>query len=145
MFDRLLRDLKIEVGQKASYERTFTEKDVEIFIELSGDKGRQHVERDSEGRLMVHGLLTATLPTKLGGDINYIAREISYEFLRPVFTGDKIRVEGKVTAVQELDQVTKVSMKFSCYNQDSKEVLNGKTCGIIRKSLSQSSIDTENS
>lgn len=126
-------DLKIEIGQKASYERTFTDKDLELFREISGDKGRQHVERDKEGRVMVHGLLTATIPTKLGGDLNYIAREISYEFLRPVFTGDKIRAEGEVTSVEEGDQVTNVSMEFSCYNQDGKQVLKGKTRGIIRK------------
>ena len=68
--------IKIEVGQKAANERTFSLRDVELFAELSGDKGAHHMKPDSEGRVMLHGLLTATVPTKLGGDINYIAREI---------------------------------------------------------------------
>ena len=83
--------MKLQVGERSSFERTFTTKDVELFAELSGDKGSHHTSPDSEGRLMVHGLLTATVPTKLGGDINYIAREITYEFLRSAFTGDTAR------------------------------------------------------
>nr|WP_255409232.1 hypothetical protein [Halococcus sp. IIIV-5B] len=35
-------------GEVRSYERTFTEEDIERFAELSGDSGRQHVERDAE-------------------------------------------------------------------------------------------------
>jgi 3-hydroxybutyryl-CoA dehydratase len=59
--------MNIEVGQKASYERTFTIKDVELFAKLSGDKGEHHMKPDGQGRVMLHGLLTATVPTKLGG------------------------------------------------------------------------------
>jgi 3-hydroxybutyryl-CoA dehydratase len=124
--------MKLAVGERSSYERTFTTRDVELFAELSGDKGSHHVTPDSEGRLMVHGLLTATVPTKLGGDINYIARQISYEFLRPVFTGDNVRVEGLITKVEPEEGHLNVSMEFVCYNQKGKEVLRGKTSGIIR-------------
>jgi 3-hydroxybutyryl-CoA dehydratase len=124
--------MMIEVGQKASYERTFTAKDVEQFAELSGDKGVHHIRPDKDGRIMLHGLLTATVPTKLGGDMNYIAREITYEFLRPVFVGDKVRADAVVTKVEQSEGHQKVAMDFVCYNQHGKEVLRGKTSGIIR-------------
>ncbi len=124
--------MRLQIGERSSYERTFTTKDVELFAELSGDKGSHHTSPDSEGRLMVHGLLTATVPTKLGGDINYIAREITYEFLRPVFTGDTVRVDGLVTKVDTAEGQLNVSMEFICHNQNGKEVLRGKTNGIIR-------------
>ncbi len=124
--------MKIEVGQKASYERTFTVKDVELFAELSGDKGEHHMQPDKEGRIMLHGLLTATVPTKLGGDMNYIAREISYEFIRPVFAGDKVRADAVVTKVEQSKGYLKVAMDFVCYNQHGKEVLRGRTSGVIR-------------
>src|ERR1700733_3795278 len=117
--------MKIEAGEKASYERTFTVKDVETFAELSGDKGNHHITPDSEGRLMLHGLLTATVPTKLGGDLNYIARAISYEFLRPVFAGDKVRAEAIITKVESSEGYQKLWMDFVCYNQNGKEVLRG--------------------
>jgi 3-hydroxybutyryl-CoA dehydratase len=124
--------MKIEAGEKASYERTFTAKDVEIFAELSGDKGEHHITPDREGRIMLHGLLTATVPTKLGGDLNYIARAISYEFLRPVFAGDKVRAEAIITKVESSEGYQKLWMDFVCYNQNGKEVLRGTTNGIIR-------------
>ena len=46
---------------------------------------------------MVHGLLTATLPTKIGGDLNLIANEMIFRFHRPVFAGDTIRCEVTLT------------------------------------------------
>lgn len=123
---------KIEVGDKASYKRTFSRRDVELFAELSGDKGEHHIRPDSQGRIMLHGLLTATVPTKLGGDLNYIAREITYEFLRPAFAGDTIRCDSVVTSVEQGEGHLKTAMEFVCYNQHGKEVLRGKTRGIIR-------------
>jgi 3-hydroxybutyryl-CoA dehydratase len=125
--------MKIEVGQRASYERTFKVRDVELFAELSGDRGEHHVQPDREGRIMLHGLLTATVPTKMGGDINYIAREMSFEFLRPVFAGDTVRADSVITKVEPGEGHQKVSIDFACYNQHGKEVMRGKTSGIIRK------------
>lgn len=124
--------MAVEVGQTFSWERTFTREDVEGFARLSGDAGVHHVSQDAEGRIMVHGLLTATLPTKIGGDMNYIARQMTFEFLRPVFVGDTIRVEGKVThASREAGQL-QVAVAFECRNQHGKTVLTGTSHGVIR-------------
>ena len=81
---------------------------------------------------MVHGLLTATLPTKLGGDMNYIAREIAFEFLRPVFVGDTIRCETEITHLAPSEGRLTMASIFVCRNQYGKEVLRGRTHGIIR-------------
>ena len=83
----------MKVGDTLSWERTFTEEDIRLFARFSGDEGEHHLEPDEKGRLMVHGLLTATLPTKLGGDMNFIARQLVFQFLRPVFSGDTVRCE----------------------------------------------------
>jgi hypothetical protein len=34
---------------------------------LSGDKGRYHFEHDKKGRLMMDGLITVSIGTKIGG------------------------------------------------------------------------------
>lgn len=88
---------------------------------------------DARGRIMIQGLLTATLPTKLGGDLNYIARRINFEFLRPVFVGDTVTCEGTVLSVAESEDRFEVSMSFKCTNQEGKDVLQGRTEGIIRR------------
>ena len=123
---------KFEVGQKATYQRRFSAEDVRAFAELSGDKGVHHMEADSQGRVMVQGLLTATLPTKLGGDVNYIARHIVFDYSRPVFVGDTITCEGTVEKVEPAEGRLNISMSFVCFNQDGKEVLRGTSDGIIR-------------
>ncbi|CAM2882452.1 MaoC/PaaZ C-terminal domain-containing protein [Paenibacillus sediminis] len=122
----------LKAGDTFVWERTFTEEEVLKFAQLTGDQGRHHMEHDDKGRLMVHGLLTASIGTKMGGDFNYIAREIVSEFLRPVFTGDTITCELTLTEIEEIEGFKKVAIKSIYRNQHGKEVLIGTSHGIIR-------------
>lgn len=78
-------------GETHTFERTFGTEEVRTFAKLSGDKGTHHVEPDEQGRLLVHGLLTATLPTKVGGEDDVLASEMTFRFRRPVYTGQRLR------------------------------------------------------
>lgn len=122
----------MQVGDVIAWERTFTEEDVRLFGRLSGDEGIHHVVANAQGRLLVQGLLTATLPTKIGGDLNYIAREMTFGFVRPVFTGDTIRCEVTITRLEPAEGYTQMAANWVCRNQQGKEVLTGDTHGIIR-------------
>ena len=122
----------IKAGDIVSWDRTFTEADIRLFNEVSGDQGVHHVTVDEKGRLMVHGLLTATLPTKIGGDINFIARELKFQFQRPVFAGDTVTCVVTVVEVELADRYTNVRTDFVCSNQHGKEVMSGHAQGIIR-------------
>ncbi|NGQ96298.1 enoyl-CoA hydratase [Brevibacillus sp. SYP-B805] len=124
--------MSIKAGDVFTWQRTFTVEETLQFAQLSGDMGRHHMEPDENGRLMVHGLLTASIGTKIGGDLNYIAREITSEFLRPVFTGDTITCELTITEVVQMEGYKKVSIKTVNRNQHGKEVLIGSSHGIIR-------------
>ncbi|WAA12895.1 hypothetical protein [Fervidibacillus halotolerans] len=53
--------MNIEEGMKFSWSRTFTKEDVLQFGELTGDQGDHHIHPDEKGRLMVQGLLTASI------------------------------------------------------------------------------------
>ena len=57
---------EIASRRKITFERTFTREDVVLFTEVS---------KDEQGRFAVQGLLTSTLPTKIGGDYNVLARQ----------------------------------------------------------------------
>ncbi|TYS65785.1 enoyl-CoA hydratase [Sutcliffiella horikoshii] len=124
--------MKVETGEVLTYSRTFTVEEILQFGEVSGDQGRHHVEKDEHGRLMVHGLLTASIGTKIGGDLNYIAREMNMEFLRPVFTGDTITCEATLTNVQQQEGYKQVNVTSIYTNQNGKQVLIGNSKGIIR-------------
>jgi 3-hydroxybutyryl-CoA dehydratase len=125
--------MKMKIGDTITWERTFTEDDIRLFNIVSGDEGVHHVTPDEQGRLMVHGLLTATVPTKIGGDINFIAREMKFQFHRPVFTGDTITCVVTVVESEPAEQYTSVRTDFVCRNQSGKEVMSGYAQGVIRQ------------
>ncbi len=120
-----------KTGQVTEWRRTFTEEDIRAFAELSGDKGRHHLERDEKGRLMAHGLLTATLPTKLGGDLDFVAADIFFDFLRPVYAGEELLCRGKVGKVVKTPRYWRTSFTFVVTNAKGKVVMKGKTRGVI--------------
>jgi 3-hydroxybutyryl-CoA dehydratase len=122
----------MKIGDVISWTRTFTEEDVRLFGKLSGDEGIHHIEIDEQGRLMAQGLLTATLPTKIGGDLNFIAEEMTFRFRRPVYAGDAIECRVTITDVGERRGMTTVSSSWVCANQRGKEVLTGIAVGIIK-------------
>lgn len=124
--------MSLKVGEIISFERSFTRKDVEMFTKLSGDEGIHHLTPDEQGRLVVQGLLTATLPTKVGGAHNVLARTMTFEFARPVFTGDTIFCDVEIEQYErQPDNRTAITAAFNCRNQNGKRVLSGMFAGII--------------
>ena len=123
--------MTIKVGDVFSAERTFTTEDVAAFTRLSGDHGRHHLQPDAQGRLVAHGLLTATLPTTIGGRLNFLAREMVFDFRRPVYSGDTIRCVGTVTRADHEPGRLRAAMEFECKNQNGEVVLRGSTHGVI--------------
>lgn len=124
--------MSVKVGDIVTFERTFTLEDVELFTKVSGDEGTHHTTPDQLGRLVIQGLLTATLPTKVGGDNNVLARSMNFEFLRPVFTGDQIRCEVTIEQYEIQDNNRKsIEASFLCTNQIEKHVLRRNFAGVI--------------
>jgi 3-hydroxybutyryl-CoA dehydratase len=122
----------VKVGDVKSWARTFTAEDIQLFNQVSGDQGVHHITPDEQGRLMVHGLLTATIPTKLGGDMNFISREMLFQFHRPVFGGDTIRCDVTIVEFEPAEQYNKLRVEFVCRNQHGKQVMTGYAAGIVR-------------
>lgn len=124
--------MNLKVGDIIRFERTFTEEDVKIFTKVSMDEGDHHTNPDELGRLVVQGLLTASLPTKVGGDYNVLARTMNFEFLRPVFTEDTISCEVTIEKLEKKDN-NRISIlaTFLCTNQNEKQVLSGNFAGVI--------------
>lgn len=122
--------MSLRPGERFTKRRTFTREDVDAFVRLVGDAGQHHVRPDAQGRVMVHGLFTASIPTQIGGELNYVAREMVFEYLRPVWTGDTVDVDLVIT---EADESTpqRVAMSVTCRNQHGQDVLRGTSRGVI--------------
>ncbi|WP_129113403.1 dehydratase [Halegenticoccus tardaugens] len=120
-------------GEVLTHARTFTAEEVRAFADLSDDRGEHHVESDDDGRLVVHGLLTATLPTKIGGDLDVLARSMTFEFRRPVYTGERIACEVTIERVDESASADRVDLDASvvCRNEAGDRVLTGTFDGVI--------------
>jgi 3-hydroxybutyryl-CoA dehydratase len=123
--------MRVRQGDVFTWERTFTKEEVHEFGELTRNTAVFHVEENAHGHVMAHGLLTASIPTKIGGDLNYMARQMTFEFIRPVFTGDTIRCELRITRAEQADGRQKVEMEVSCCNQHDAEVLRARSHGVI--------------
>ncbi|WP_058993321.1 MaoC/PaaZ C-terminal domain-containing protein [Haloarcula sp. CBA1127] len=89
----------VEVGETFTETRTFQPEDVDQFAALSGDDQPRHTVPDGDGRRMVQGLLTASLLTSIGGDLEVLASRMDLQFQRPVYTGETLVCELTVVDV----------------------------------------------
>lgn len=118
-------------GDVATVTRTFTREDVEAFAALSGDEGEHHVEPDEDGRVIVHGLLLAVLPTQVGGERDVLARTMTYEFHRPVYTGEEVVCEVTTEAVAERGDRYEIESSAVCRNEAGETVMTANFEGIV--------------
>ncbi|MFY4811164.1 MaoC/PaaZ C-terminal domain-containing protein [Haloarcula sp. AONF1] len=89
----------VEVGETFTETRTFQPEDVDQFAALSGDDQPRHTEPDGDGQRMVQGLLTASLLTSIGGDLEVLASRMDLQFQRPVYTDETLVCELTVVDV----------------------------------------------
>lgn len=121
-------------GDAYVHERTFTHEDVRQFSEISGDEQAIHTEPDEKGRLVVQGLLTASLQTKIGGDLGVLARSMEFQFRRPVYTGDAVRCEWVTESVEERDDRYELTADVECARErDGETVLTAEVTGLVWK------------
>jgi 3-hydroxybutyryl-CoA dehydratase len=114
------------LGDKAAFTRTLTEADVALFIGTTWDVNPLHTDElycnnTQFKHRIVPGLLTASLLTHLGGLWAFLATEMEFHFLTPVYVGDSITAQAEVV---EIDPETEaVLLHCTCTNQNGKQVL----------------------
>lgn len=121
----------LSLGTELVAVRTFTAELVDAFTEISGDRGRHHLQPDAQGRRIVHGLLVASLGTEIGGSINFLSRTMDYEFLRPVYVGDTVRCTARIEQVEQRPGKTRLLVSMRFVNQAGEEVIRGSTRGAV--------------
>ena len=120
-------------GETFEIKRVFTKADVDKFIEISGDKNQHHIIPDDKGRVVVHGLLTATLPSILGGQFNVNGRVFHIEWLKPVFSDDEISCTLTIDKLEHQEARIKITASFELYNQNADKVATGYFFGLIAR------------
>lgn len=118
-----------ELGRSYTYERVFSRADILEFARITGDNGDHHTNPDR--RVIAQGLLVASLVTKLGGDMNYVARMMDFEMLRPVYEGESISGSVTITSLVRKPKRLKLVMDCVCVNAAGETVISGKSRGLI--------------
>ncbi|MHB9288643.1 MaoC family dehydratase N-terminal domain-containing protein [Halobacteriales archaeon Cl-PHB] len=121
----------IEEGATRTYSRTFTNEEVQQFADLSKDDGYHHLVANDDGQVVLHGLLTATMPTKIGGEMDYVARTMELEFPRPAYTGVEITCETTLDSVEENDGRLELETSFVCETEGGDVVMRGESEGVV--------------
>ena len=122
------------IGQKASYNKTITEEDINAFAIISGDRNPVHMDDVEakkygfEGKI-AHGLLPAALISTVLGTIMpgngtiYLGQNLN--FIRPVYVGDTITAEVSVSEIMKPEKGI-YRLKTICVNQDGECVVDGE-------------------
>jgi len=120
------------VGAKVAFTRTLTEADVALFIGITWDVNPYHtddtfVSKTRFKRRIVPGLLTASLLTHLGGLWAFLATEMHFEYLAPVYIGDSITAKSEIVEVDPARGWVRLSCL--CTNHNGEPVLRADVSG----------------
>ncbi|MFQ6549274.1 MaoC family dehydratase [Aestuariibius sp. 2305UL40-4] len=122
----------LEIGMTRHLRKVVTDRDIELFAEVSTDCNPVHLDDDYardtifSGRI-AHGMLTAGLVSAVIGEqlpghgTVYLGQ--SLKFLAPVRPGDMVTAEVEVTAIDHSKR--RVTMDTRCL-VDGKKVLAGE-------------------
>jgi 3-hydroxybutyryl-CoA dehydratase len=123
----------LKAGDSFSVTRTFTEQDVMMFGEISGDYNPVHYDerfasvKKFKGRVC-HGLLVAGMVTEIGGQIGWLASGMNLKFRLPVYIGDTITC---TLSVVETGDGGRARAEAVFVNQDGFSVMECTLTGII--------------
>ncbi len=96
----------LKVGDSFSLTRTFTAMEVSLFADLTHDYNPVHFEerfarvKNFRG-LICHGLLVASMISEIGGQIGWLASEMTFRFKKPVYPGEPVRCHFTLTRMNE--------------------------------------------
>jgi acyl dehydratase len=121
-----------EVGATARRSRRVTERDIELFTELTGDRNPLHYDEDAArrsrfGGLIVQGgvtsgLLNAVVAEDLPGP-GSVFLHVDWNFKAPVRPGDEITAEVEVLEARADKPLTR--LRTTIVNQEGVVVLDG--------------------
>jgi acyl dehydratase len=122
----------MHIGQTARRTRKVTDRDIELFTELTGDRNPLHYDapaaaRSRFGGIIVQGgvtsgLLNALVAEDLPGP-GSVFLHVDWSFRAPVRPGDEITAEAEVLEMRDDKPIS--TLRTTITNQDGTVVLEG--------------------
>jgi acyl dehydratase len=124
--------VRVTVGQTARRSRVVSQRDIEFFTDLTGDRNPLHYDADAAersrfGGIIVQGgvttgLLNAVVAEDLPGP-GSVFLHVDWSFKAPVRPGDEITAEVEVLEAREDKPITR--LRTTIANQNGDVVLDG--------------------
>jgi acyl dehydratase len=121
------------VGRRATWTRTFSAEDVELFARISGDVNPLHFDPEFAARTRVRrlvvqgglttGLFNALVAMELPGPGSVFLQQ-SWEYPAPVYIGDTVVAEAEVIEARADKPITR--LRCVARRDDGTEVLRGE-------------------
>lgn len=124
---------ELSTGMKCSFKVSVTQDMMEKFMDITGDKNPMHTDREfaiKKGyeREIVYGMLTASFMSTVAGMYlpgeRSLIHQVESKFLKPVYVGDRLQVNGEIKEKNELFNLIEISV--SIYNERQEKVFKGK-------------------
>jgi 3-hydroxybutyryl-CoA dehydratase len=129
------------VGQHVTFTKTFTEEDMQRFIEITGDVNPLHVDeefarRTPFGHRVLQGMLTASIFSTMVGMLlpgtGAIYRSQTLNFLLPVYLGETVTAHFIVRAIDRAKH--RLTIDAWIENAAGKRVIEGVCeAGLLRE------------
>lgn len=127
----------LSVGQSEKFTKTVTEKEIELFAEVSGDDNPVHLDAEYAagtmfGERIAHGMLSAgfisaVIGTRLPGPgAIYMSQQM--RFKAPVKIGDVVTAQCTITDINEARR--RVTLETVCL-VDGKPVIEGEALVMV--------------
>ncbi len=123
----------LNAGDSFTLIRTFTEKDVDAFTEVTRDHNPIHSStrfvklKGFEDRIC-HGLLVGGMITEMGGQMGWLASGMNFRFKKPVYFNDTITCRCTLTTV---DEKNRAEAEAVFTNQHGENVLEASLFGVL--------------
>jgi 3-hydroxybutyryl-CoA dehydratase len=128
------------IGQHVTFTKTFTDDDIQRFVEITGDVNPLHVDDEFAaatpfGRRVLHGMLTASIFSTMVGMLlpgtGAIYRSQTLTFLLPVHVGETVTAHFVVRAIDRAKH--RLDIDAWIENEAGQRVIEG-TCeaGLLR-------------
>ena len=130
--------IEMKIGDLATFRKTITETDVNLFAGITGDMNPLHIDQiyaatTQFSKTIAHGVIG------VGMLVGVMAKELpggillgqSIKFLKPVFIGDTIT--AFVETIDKDDDKDLIFFKIWCENQDGIVVMAGDGQGLVKK------------
>jgi len=130
--------MNINIGDTASITKVITQKDVEIFAQISDDLNPVHLDDSFAAKtifgkriahgMLVGGLISGVIGTKLPGRGSIYLSQIM-SFKKPVYFEDTITAVVKVIDIREDKPI--ITLNTQCLNQNQELVIEGEAIVML--------------